>query len=46
MAVAYSHYKIVAVSLPKRFRDVRFTSETAVRHLDQEALSKIIRWDF
>jgi hypothetical protein len=44
MAVAYSRYKFVTVSLPKRFRNGRFTSETAVRrfriesHLDPEAL--------
>ena len=30
MAVAYSRYKFVTVSLPKRFRNGRFTSETAV----------------
>ena len=29
MAVAYSRYKFVTVSLPKRFRNGRFTSETA-----------------
>jgi hypothetical protein len=32
MAVAcYSRYKFVTVSIPKRFRNGRFTSETAVR---------------
>jgi hypothetical protein len=52
MAVTYSRYKFVTVSLPKRFRNGRFTSKTAVRrfqklnrHLDPEALLKI-RWDF
>jgi hypothetical protein len=29
MAVAYNRYKFVTVSLPKRFRNGRFTSETA-----------------
>jgi hypothetical protein len=29
MAVTYSRYKFVTVSLPKRFRNGRFTSETA-----------------
>jgi hypothetical protein len=29
MAVTYSRYKFVTVSLPKRFRNCRFTSETA-----------------
>ena len=50
--IAYSRYKFLAASLPKRFRNGRFTSETAVRwfqklnrHLDPEALLKI-RWDF
>jgi hypothetical protein len=52
MTVTYSLYKFLAVSLPKRFRNGRFTSETAVRrfqkrnrHLDPEALKKI-RWGF
>jgi hypothetical protein len=39
MAVAvyctYSRYKFVTVSLPKRFRDGRFTSETAVRRFQK-----------
>jgi hypothetical protein len=30
MAVTYSRYKFVTVSIPKRFRNDRFTSETAV----------------
>ena len=30
-AVTYNRYKFVTVSLPKRFRNGRFTSETAVR---------------
>jgi hypothetical protein len=29
MAVAYSRYKFVTISLPKRFPNGRFTSETA-----------------
>jgi hypothetical protein len=29
IAVTYSHYKSVTVSLPKRFRNGRFNSETA-----------------
>jgi hypothetical protein len=29
MAIAYSRYKFVTISLPKRFRNGRFTSETA-----------------
>jgi hypothetical protein len=29
MAVTYSRYEFVAVSLPNRFRNGRFTSETA-----------------
>jgi hypothetical protein len=35
MAVTYSRYKIVTVSLPKRFRNGRFTSETAVRRFQK-----------
>jgi hypothetical protein len=31
MAVTYYRYKFVTVSLPRRFRNGRFTSETAVR---------------
>jgi hypothetical protein len=45
MAVTYSRYKFVTVSLPKQLRNGRFTSETAVRRfqkrnrqLDPEAL--------
>jgi hypothetical protein len=45
MAVTYSRHKFLAVSLPKRFRNGRFTSETAVRrfqkrngHLDPEVV--------
>jgi hypothetical protein len=52
MAVTYGRYKFVTVSLLKRFRNGRFTSETAVRrfqklnrHLDPEVLKKI-RWNF
>jgi hypothetical protein len=52
MAVTHKRKKIVTVSLPKRFRNGRFTSETAVRrfqkrngHLDPDAL-KQIRWNF
>jgi hypothetical protein len=30
MAVTYSRYKFLTVSLPKRLRNGRFTSETAV----------------
>jgi hypothetical protein len=48
----YNRYKFVTVSLPKRFRNDRFTSETAARrfqkrnyHLDSEVAKKI-RWDF
>jgi hypothetical protein len=37
MNVAHSRYKFVTVSLPKRFRNGRFTSETAAR-LDPEVL--------
>jgi hypothetical protein len=43
MAVTHSRYELVTVSLPKRFRNGRFNSETAVRrfqnlnrHLDPE----------
>jgi hypothetical protein len=43
----YCRYKFVAVSLPKRFRNGRLTSGTAVRrfkkcnrHLDPEVLKK------
>jgi hypothetical protein len=35
MAVAYSRYKFVTVSLPKRFRKSRFNSETAVRRFQK-----------
>jgi hypothetical protein len=56
MAVTYSRYKFVTVSLPKLFRNGRFTSEIAVRitsetvsfhktALDPEVLKKI-RWGF
>jgi hypothetical protein len=50
MAVTYSRYKFIIVSIPKRFRNGRFTSETAARSetatcLDPEAL-KIIRRGF
>jgi hypothetical protein len=45
MAVTYNRYKFVTVSIPKWFRNGRFTSETAVRrfqklnrHLDPEVL--------
>jgi hypothetical protein len=45
MAVTYSRYKFVTVSLPKRLRNGRFTSETAVlrfqkrnRHMDPEVV--------
>jgi hypothetical protein len=45
MAVTYSRYKFVTVSLPKRFCNGRFNSETAVRrfqkqnrHLDPEVV--------
>jgi hypothetical protein len=31
MAVTYNRYKFVTVSLPKRFRNGRFNSETPVR---------------
>jgi hypothetical protein len=31
MADAHNRYKFVTVSFPKRFRNGRFTSETAVR---------------
>jgi hypothetical protein len=31
MAVTHDRYKFLTASLPKRFRDGRFTSETAVR---------------
>jgi hypothetical protein len=50
MAAAYGHYKFMTVSLLKRPRNGRFTSETAVRrpqnqigHL--EVVIKV-RWDF
>jgi hypothetical protein len=35
MAVTYNRYKVVTVSLPKRFRNGRFTSETAVRRFQK-----------
>jgi hypothetical protein len=35
MAVAYSRYKFVTVSLPKRFRNGRFNYETAVRRFQK-----------
>jgi hypothetical protein len=45
MAVTYSRYKFITASLPKRSRNGRFTSETAVwrfqkwnRHLDPEVV--------
>jgi hypothetical protein len=52
MAVTFNRYKFVAVSPPKRLRNGRFASETAVRRfqkrngqLNPEALKKI-SWDF
>jgi hypothetical protein len=53
MAVTtYNRYKFVTVLLPKRLRNGRFTSETAVRrlqkrngYLDPEVVKKI-RWGF
>jgi hypothetical protein len=42
MAVTYGRYKFVTVSLPKRFRNGRFTSETAT--WIQKYLKN--RWDF
>jgi hypothetical protein len=35
MAVTYSRHKFVAVSLPKRFRNGCFTSETGIRDCNQ-----------
>jgi hypothetical protein len=35
MAVLYGRYKFVTVSLPKRLRNGRFTSETAVRRFQK-----------
>jgi hypothetical protein len=35
MAVTYNRYKFVTVPLPKRFRNGRFTSETAVRRFQK-----------
>ena len=35
MAVACGRYKFVTVSLPKRFRNGRFISETAVRRFQK-----------
>ena len=47
MDVTYNRYKFITVSLPKRFRNGRFKSETAMRrfqkrngHLDPEVLKK------
>jgi hypothetical protein len=52
MAVTYNRYKFVTVSLLKRLRNGRFTSETAVRqfqkrngHLDPKVINKT-RWGF
>jgi hypothetical protein len=54
MAVTYSRYEFLTVSLPKRFRNGRVTYETAGRRFrsetekrpqDPEALKKF-RWDF
>jgi hypothetical protein len=52
MAVTRGRYKFATDSLPKRFRNGRFTSKTAVRqfqklnhHLDPEVV-KNIRWGF
>jgi hypothetical protein len=48
MAVTYNRYKFVTVSLPERFRNGRFTSETAVRfqkrngHWTQKYLKKSV----
>jgi hypothetical protein len=43
MAAAYSRYKFVTVSIPERFRNGRFRSETAT--WIQKYLKKI-RWGF
>jgi hypothetical protein len=47
-----NRYKLVTVTLLKRLRDGRFTSDTAAQrfqkrngHLDREVVKKI-RWDF
>jgi hypothetical protein len=52
MAVTYSRYEFLTVSILKRFRNGRFTSQTPLRrfkkwnrHLNPEVLKKI-RWDF
>jgi hypothetical protein len=52
MAVTHNRYKFVTASLPKRLRNGRFTSETAVRrfqkrngYLDPEVV-KTVRWNF
>jgi hypothetical protein len=44
MAVTYNRYKFVTVSLPKRFRNGRFTSETAVRRFEIETATWIQKW--
>jgi hypothetical protein len=43
MAVTYSRYKFVTVSLPKRFRNGRFTYETA-GGLRSETATWIQKW--
>jgi hypothetical protein len=43
MAVTQSRYKFVTVSLPKRPREGRFTSETAIW---TQKWFKNIRWNF
>jgi hypothetical protein len=45
MAVTYyNRYKFVAVSLPRRLRNGRFNSETAVRRFRSETATWIQKW--
>ena len=43
ITVAYSRYKFVTVLLPKRLRNGRFTSETAVRRFTILVRGKLVR---
>jgi hypothetical protein len=46
MAVTYNRYKLVAVSLPKRFRNGRLTSKrrAAVSEVKRETATWIQKW--
>jgi hypothetical protein len=44
MAVTYNRYNFLTASLPKRLRNGRFTSETAVRRFRSETTTWVQKW--